>query len=247
MIVTIRKRVVQFLELLGIKKIQLIHFLGFIGFEQYKQPPYGYGAQPIDRKLQKYLNFRNGFFIELGANNGLHQSNTYYLERYKKWNGILIEPIPERYQEIPQWRKRAQTFNCACVAFDYPLSEVEMTFADLMSVVKGGMHSESEEKKHLEDAVRVINDVHLYEFKVPARTLTSILDECQVQEIDFLSLDVEGYEANVLRGLNFEKYAPRYMLIEARYREEVEAVINHKYEFVEQITPMDILYRLKKV
>jgi hypothetical protein len=61
-----------------------------------------------------------------------------------------------------------------------------------------------------------------------------------------LSLDVEGYEAQVLRGLDFEHYMPRYMLIETRYREDVEAVIPTAYELAEQMTYHDFFYVLRK-
>jgi len=81
---------------------------------------------------------------------------------------------------------------------------------------------------------------------VPARPLTSILDECQVSRIDLLSLDVEGYEAEVLAGLDLNRYQPRYMLIEVRDRAAVEALILPRYERVEQMSALDVLYRLRE-
>lgn len=41
----------------------------------------------LDKKMEKYLNYSNGFYVELGANNGIKESNTYYFERYKNWRG----------------------------------------------------------------------------------------------------------------------------------------------------------------
>ena len=46
----------------------------------------------LDQKMLKYLNFNNGYFIEMGAHDGIHNSNTYYYEKNKNWTGILIEP-----------------------------------------------------------------------------------------------------------------------------------------------------------
>ena len=46
--------------------------------------------------MQKYLNYNNGFFIEIGANDGIEQSNTFFRKR-KKLKGILIEPILHKY------------------------------------------------------------------------------------------------------------------------------------------------------
>ena len=52
----------------------------------------------IDKKLEVYFPYKNGFFIEVGANNGISMSNTYYLAKLRQWKGILIEGIPELYQ-----------------------------------------------------------------------------------------------------------------------------------------------------
>ena len=59
-----------------------------------------------------------------------------------------------------------------------------------------------------------------------ARTLTSILDECKVDRIDFFSLDVEGYELNVLKGLDMKKYRPFFILIEI-YEKDKEEIMNY--------------------
>ena len=47
---------------------------------------------PLQNKLYNIINKKNGFFIELGANDGLFQSNTAFFEKEHEWTGILIEP-----------------------------------------------------------------------------------------------------------------------------------------------------------
>ena len=54
-----------------------------------------FGLDKLDVKLEQYVDFDNGFFIEAGANDGIKQSNTLYFEKYRNWRGLLIEPIPE--------------------------------------------------------------------------------------------------------------------------------------------------------
>jgi hypothetical protein len=54
----------------------------------------------LDKKLLKYLNFKNGFYIECGANDGVNQSNTWYFEKSLNWIGILIEPNKQIFQEL---------------------------------------------------------------------------------------------------------------------------------------------------
>ena len=58
----------------------------------------------LDKKMLQYVNYNNGFYIECGANDGVDQSNTWYFEKYKNWNGILIEPIPRIFSELKKNR-----------------------------------------------------------------------------------------------------------------------------------------------
>jgi len=73
--------------------------LNFICIESFCPIRKYYGLNKIDKKLLKYINYSNGFFIELGANDGLAQSNTIFFEKFRNWHGILIEPIPLKFHE----------------------------------------------------------------------------------------------------------------------------------------------------
>jgi FkbM family methyltransferase len=212
------------------------------GISRYSRP----SLFEIDRKLEQYFNYRNGFFIEVGANDGFTFSNTYYFEQFKGWKGILVEGIPELYQQCLLERPKAKVFNCALVSSDFSESYVTMKYSNLMSLVEGSLKSKQAEENHVIKGGKIQKGVIPYEIKVPARTLTSILDECEVNEIDFFSLDVEGYELNVLKGLDFNKYRPKYMLIEARFKEEIDNYISDLYIEIEQLSCHDFLYKCKE-
>ncbi len=213
------------------------------GISRYSRP----SLFEIDRKLEHYLNYRNGFFIEVGANDGFSQSNTYYLERLKGWKGILVEGIPELYQQCLLERPKSKVFSCALVSSDFSESYVTMKYSNLMSLVEGALKSKQAEENHVREGSKIQKGVIPYQIKVPARTLTSILDECEVNEIDFFSLDVEGYELNVLKGLDFNKYRPKYMLIEARFKEEIDNYISDLYVEIDQLSYHDFLYKCKYI
>lgn len=211
--------------------------LELFGIEKYSHP----SLNGLDKKILKYLPEQPGVFIEVGANNGYSQSNTYYLERFKKWKGILIEPIPELYKECVKERKNSKVFNCALVADDYDKDYVEIHNASLMSVIDGVMDKEAEEQ-HLENAAKFERDLKIKLIKVKARTLTSILKECNIEKVDFFSLDVEGYELEVLKGLDLDRFAPEYILIELNKRDELNTFLRDKYNIVEEFSN-DILYK----
>ena len=83
-------------------KIEIRKILGVIkrSLTRSSSPNHKHALNYIDDKLEKYLDFRNGFFVEAGAYDGVDQSNTYYLEKEKGWNGILIEPIFENARRL---------------------------------------------------------------------------------------------------------------------------------------------------
>ena len=224
------------------------HLFERFGSARYSRP----ARQDLDRALEAHLPEGQGFFIEAGAFDGYTESNTYYLERFRGWSGVLVEPIPRLYRQCVAERPRSRVFNYALVAPDFPDAHVEMLDGGTQSVVKGAWDSVEEEvgRSVPQDewsARGCRGAASPYEVSVPARTLTSILDEVGAPPVDLLSLDVEGYEHEVLKGLDLERYAPRILLVEAWTsfgpgRETIESILGDRYEQVAQPTPSDFLY-----
>lgn len=205
------------------------------GSTRYSRPAHA----EIDRKLERYLP-ASGVFLEAGANDGYTWSNTYYLERCKRWSGVLIEGIPELSRECSRLRSRSSVFNCALVGPDFDGDSVTMTYSDLRSLVSGS-------DAHMEDLIRAETQA-VYEVSVPARTLDDVLREAGVEHVDFMSLDLEGFEAAALRGLDFDKHGPDWLLVEViggEGRPGVEKALGGRYEVVELLTEGDVLYRLR--
>lgn len=198
----------------------------------------------MDRKLERYLGEAPGFFIEAGANDGYQQSNTYYLERHKGWRGLLVEGIPALYKRCLRLRTRSTVVNCALVAPGFAAPTVTMHYAHLMSVVEGSLKSAAAQAEHINAGRQQQRLAQPYSVDVPARTLESVLDSLtEVPPIDLLSLDVEGCELDVLKGMNLDRYAPRFILVEARFFEEVNGFLQPRYELVERLSHHDCLYR----
>jgi len=178
---------------------------------------------PLDQLLDQLFESKtNGFYIELGANDGLTQSNTAFFEFYRGWKGVLIEPSPSAFQLCVKARPNSICFNKACISNTYSNTTIEGDFNGyLMSSVNG---------------VRKNNSNLI---KVPTSTLEAILDSVKPPAIDLLSLDTEGYEYDILCGLNLTKYRPKYMLIEI-YNVDYDKIVNflkeNKYSFIKNIS-----------
>lgn len=205
-----------------------------------------YGLNGLDAEVEKYLPNEGGYFIELGANDGLTQSNTAFLEFERGWRGVLIEPVVHNYLKCIVNRSSENKFFCnACVPFDYDKPYVELMYSNLMTASTGMESDIKDYRKHAENGQKHLrNDDILVEFMSPAKTLNQVLVEADAPaNIDFLSLDVEGAEISVLKGLNFEQYNIQNMLIENRNIEKLSDFLeSHNYELIERFGNKDFLF-----
>jgi FkbM family methyltransferase len=211
------------------------------------RPKRSFGLDELDLKLIKLINHRGGFFIEAGANDGLSQSNTAYFERYLGWQGLLIEPIPSLAEKCRVNRPNAIVEQCALVPIGYSDEHIEMQYCNLMSLVRGARGSDVADADHINRGREYLasND-YAYTIDVPAKTLTQVLDEHNVSNIDLLSLDVEGFEVEALLGLDFNRYLPEYILVEANDPVGVAEVLGRLYELREKLSHHDYLYRVRQ-
>lgn len=207
--------------------------------------PY-HGRQNLDSMLEAYLDYDNGYFVELGANDGVAQANTLYFEKERNWHGVLIEPVPNNYLLCRANRSaRSQVFCCACVPFDFRDRFVEIVYADLASAPLGLESDVADPLRHAEQSRPFLKPTeNVFTFGAIARPLNDVLIEAAAPaRMDLLSLDVEGAEIAVLKGIDHARFRFKYLCIESRSAELLtEYLAGVGYRFVAQLTHIDYLF-----
>jgi FkbM family methyltransferase len=216
-----------------------------------KQTSKYHSINDLDKKIEKYLNHDSGFFIELGANDGVNQSNTLYFERHKNWNGILIEPIPHNYLLCRKNRSAAShVFCCACTSFEYKEKFVEIIYSNLMSTPLGLESDIDNQAEHATIGKQFLNKTDdNFRFGAVARPLNDLIIESKAPKLmDLLSLDVEGAEIEVLKGIDHKTYRFKYLCIECRSKDKLmEYLSGVGYDFVENLSVHDYLFKNREV
>jgi FkbM family methyltransferase len=170
----------------------------------------GVSLDPEMQMVAAFFGDTKGYFVEVGANEPRVRSQTWHLEQ-AGWTGLLIEPQPDLVRELRATRL-AKVFGVACSGPEHDGGTLPLHVAGpLSSLDRAGMAPGAAPETVIE---------------VPIRTLDSVLTEAQAPEgFDFLSIDVEGHEIEVLRGFDTARWRPRLILLE----DHVADLSKHRY------------------
>ena len=186
------------------KKIFLIIYYFFnILFKKnkYRKISYSYGS--VDLLLEHiFKNQSHGFYIDVGCQHPVMNNNTYLL--YKKgWNGINIDLDKKNIDLFNFYRKKDLNINFAISSRE---GERELFFYHDKSAINT-----------VEKSVANYQRAQVKEIKkVKTKTLNSIIENSKFNNliIDFVSIDVEGHELDVIKGFDLKKYKPKVVIIE---------------------------------
>jgi FkbM family methyltransferase len=159
---------------------------------------------------------KNGVFLEFGAYDGVIFSNTYLLEKFFGWNGILIDPIPQHFKRMELNRKCKLVHGAITAEQQDNVLIEELAASDLSKFVK---------KR------KIFKKIH----KVKAFTLSQVMNQYLTSdEIDFLSIDTEGHELEILKSIDLNRYKIKAVCVEHNFREGseemVKYMVNNGYE-----------------
>jgi FkbM family methyltransferase len=182
-----------------------------------------------------FKNKTNGFFLEIGADDGIDKSNTKFYEELG-WSGICVEPSHKRFKLLTQNRK------CICENYAISDSTGEVEFMDISGWGKG--LSGIVEKYDIRHKIRIDRELTHPKnqgneiIKVKTEVLSNLLQKHNVTKVDFCSIDTEGSEFDIIKTIDFNKYDFGLFLIENNYgdsrvRDFLEA---KEYTFVTTLT-----------
>jgi len=171
---------------------------------------YALNEQKLIRKFFK--NKTNGTCIEVGSNEPVdYRSQSNHLEKKLNWNCYLIEPNIDLVRKTKLLRPKAKVINCACVQPELDQKYLKLFIPKTSSGVE--VHGHASVQKNIDEH----NYSFFTELRVKGQTLDSIINKFQLNEIDLLSIDVEGYELEVLNGIDLTLNRPRLILLEDKH------------------------------
>jgi FkbM family methyltransferase len=147
--------------------------------------------------VSKFLSAARGYFVDVGANHPKNGSQTWHLEQ-RGWTGVLVEPQPDLARKLEEERA-AKVYAVACSAPAHAGKSMPLHLAGFQSSLNPDFFV-----LHREGTV-----------DVPVKTLDEILiDAGAPSPLDFVSIDVESHEIEVLEGFDLERWRPKLLLVE---------------------------------
>src|SRR6185295_10787891 len=214
-----------------------------------------YSQEGQDKLLNEtfFHDKKDGTFVEFGAYDGVNLSNTYFYEKELGWKGICVEPMPEPFEKLQKNR------SCFCVqgcvspkagTVDFlkivQTDEKQTSYTSMLSGIVSAY-----DPRHL---ARIKHELKLWAKKhqnmkyeiiqVPCYTLGDLLDKYNMKHIDYLSIDTEGGEYEILKSINFKKYTIDFITVEDNYKSsKLQKFLKKKgYQLVAKLT-YDLVFK----
>lgn len=156
--------------------------------------------EPEDRLKEEFFGgARTGYFVDIGANDPQMWSQSFHLETLG-WTGVLVEPQPDLAERL-RARRKARVYAVACSSPENAGRTMTLHLAGIYSSLTPDL------------SIATVSPEGSVE--VPIMTLDAVLADAGASApIDFLSIDVEGHEIDVLSGFDIARWRPRLILIE---------------------------------
>jgi len=180
--------------------------------------------------LKVFKNKTDGFFIEIGASDGINLSNTYLLETQYNWKGICVEPIPDKFELLCKNRPNSScsdkaVYNESNKPMIFDIANNDTLFSGISKCID--CHANMINYNKTQIIVHTISfDDLLEQFNAPSF-------------IEYLSLDTEGSELEILKSVDFQKYTfgiidVEHNFVEPRRTQIRELLTSNGYNYIKQ-------------
>jgi FkbM family methyltransferase len=157
---------------------------------------------------------KGGAFIDIGANDGVSLSNTYFFEKTRGWTGICIEPQPDKFASLQ--KERTSLCIQGCVT-DSPGTAEFLAVSGAAEMLSGLCSKyDPRHRARIDREVREAG-AETAVIKVPCFTFAQIIEKGALRRIDYLSIDTEGGELDILKTIDFDAVAIEALSVENCY------------------------------
>lgn len=165
-----------------------------------------------------FKNSRNGIFIDIGANDGICGSNSYFFEKSLNWSGICVEPNPEIFKRLKLVR------NCTLVNKGVYDKETKIPFMKCSTDVNAlsGI-LECYDQKHIDRINRETKNTGNDIINIDTIRFDTLLEENKIDIVDYLSIDTEGSEFEIIKSIDFKKSHINIINYEENYPESLKS------------------------
>jgi FkbM family methyltransferase len=192
-----------------------------------------------------FKNKNDGFFLDIGAHDGIDKSNSYYFEKTLKWKGICVEPIPEIFEKLKSNR------NCLCLQAGVSDKNGSSMFWKIEGYSE--MLSGLEENYNELHKQRILKEIaehggKLTEIEIEVLDINSLLRNNNVSKVDYCTIDVEGSEEKILSVFDSKEFDIQVFTVENNYQaKSIRNIMKSKgYKLHSKIDFDDVYVKVRK-
>lgn len=176
----------------------------------------GIGACGQDVLVARLLNNKNnGVFLDIGANDGVTINNSLYFEKNFKWTGVAVEPVPYIFEKLKANRKCHVVQGCVSHQPGKAKFLQLIGDANMYSTLKS--HNTGLTARRIRKRQKRQNS-QLEEIQVECYTISGLMEKFNFKTVDFLSLDTEGGELEILKSIDFVSTPISVISVENNWR-----------------------------
>lgn len=166
------------------------------------------------------------FYVDIGANDGLIVSNTAHFDLNLGWKGICVEPHPRSFSELQKNRPNSINLNYCITDSEGEVDFLSISgYAEMLSGIKN-FYSEDHLKRIDSEIKKHGGEKQI--IKIVSKPLWKVLKKYDVKKIDYLSIDTEGSEFEILNGIDFDQVDIRVISTENSSNKEINKLLQNK-------------------